>query len=319
MYAGKKKPQEPTKPKIPSNRTVPVRAHSSYSGGNPTADPSRRPAGHFVEPSFDNELSRRLAERRDTLQSNNTGHEERRSSVEPSPASTPGSAPSPRFEKPQWQSWPRKSYDASTDARSPSYPPSATSQSSIAAPSSHGRKPSFFGKPLAVPRMGLSRASSESRGTEDNHSERSDRLQSAQFNDEDAQERKIERGPKQFLHSIRDRVKDPRTAFSRNTENVGEIVAHIKGDLLDLTMVTREVARAGKEGLCAGCSKMDFQQFDSNEKSIPTREELEMNFIWPLDRILQNRSWCKFCRLLFRALCPPENDPLQHDAIQSHI
>ncbi|KAH8203454.1 hypothetical protein TruAng_002325 [Truncatella angustata] len=104
---------------------------------------------------------------------------------------------------------------------------------------------------------------------------------------------------------------------------VGDAVGQIKGDILDVTKSAKEAIRPNSGGLCEACEKIPF----SNQRKEDTtmhhgnveQEVVVTEVIASLDRVLQNRDWCKFCRVLFDALSLEENDPLRHPAVQNHI
>jgi hypothetical protein len=91
--------------------------------------------------------------------------------------------------------------------------------------------------------------------------------------------------------------------------------------------VARTIGLGGKDGLCALCAEFPIQAFQpaaectGDDGTLRAREqgesEREHLFKTPLIRIIYNRKWCCLCRLFYRLLCLPENDPLLHPSVQS--
>lgn len=91
--------------------------------------------------------------------------------------------------------------------------------------------------------------------------------------------------------------------------------------------VARTVGVGGKDGLCDLCEEFPIQPFQptaesaGNDGTLRAREQgenvKEHLFKTPLIRIIHNRKWCRLCRLFYRLLCLPENDPLLHPSVQS--
>lgn len=69
---------------------------------------------------------------------------------------------------------------------------------------------------------------------------------------------------------------------------------------------------------CSRCSKIQFSQFGQKSGSSVSEGQIK-KYIIDLRSILGKRDSCNFCRLLFLALCLPENDPLHNDEIQTSI
>lgn len=69
---------------------------------------------------------------------------------------------------------------------------------------------------------------------------------------------------------------------------------------------------------CSRCSKIQFSQFGHKSVSSVSQGQ-STKYIIDLRSILGKRDSCNFCRLLFLALCLPENDPLKNDEIQASI
>jgi hypothetical protein len=82
------------------------------------------------------------------------------------------------------------------------------------------------------------------------------------------------------------------------------------------------------QNLCETCKKIPFMACLTNDKGI-TREDrgaagddgvppalLHFN---SLSDILVNRTFCKFCELLFRCVCQPEYDLLKAPHIEDHL
>ncbi|KAF7554154.1 hypothetical protein G7Z17_g3128 [Cylindrodendrum hubeiense] len=68
--------------------------------------------------------------------------------------------------------------------------------------------------------------------------------------------------------------------------------------------------------LCKKCSKIDFGQFDPNAVS---QNQAGEQYSIELKHLLKERNTCRFCGLLFQALCLPENDPLRDNDLQKTI
>ncbi|KAI0132221.1 heterokaryon incompatibility protein-domain-containing protein [Xylariales sp. AK1849] len=104
---------------------------------------------------------------------------------------------------------------------------------------------------------------------------------------------------------------------------VGDAVEQIKGDIIDVTKSAKEAIKPNSGGLCEACGKIPFGNPGKKDATIHhgnvEQEVVATEVIASLDRVLQNRDWCKFCRVLFIALCVKENDPLQHLAVQNYI
>ena len=150
-------------------------------------------------------------------------------------------------------------------------------------------------------------------------------LEAVQFTDDNGKSKQLKLGkvknPVGLLKSLHGQAKNLPNLWRKGADNIGDIAGNVKGDVLDLTMVTRQGIGKGIEGLCAACSKMPFEQFRGPDSSYPAAHgtELESEFVRPLEGILKNRDWCKFCRIIFRALCLPCNDPLMSPQIRDYI
>lgn len=97
--------------------------------------------------------------------------------------------------------------------------------------------------------------------------------------------------------------------------------------MLDLTMTMGAKAGISGDSLCTKCNKLPFRAHfkttneikvssdnPNDEKGVPPQ------FAWTLEHVLQNRNWCKFCRIVFWSLCKEENDPLlTNPEIQDHV
>ena len=150
-------------------------------------------------------------------------------------------------------------------------------------------------------------------------------LEAVQFSDDSGKSKRLQLGkvknPVVLLKSLHGQAKNLPNLWRKGTDNMGDIAGNVKGDVLDLTMVTRQGIGKGTEGLCAACSKMPFDQFQDSAAAytLAGESDLEAEFVRPLESILKNRDWCKFCRIMFRALCLPHNDPLMSPQIQAYI
>lgn len=121
------------------------------------------------------------------------------------------------------------------------------------------------------------------------------------------------------IKSFKQKLKNPKALFSRQTENLGDVFGRVRGDLLDVTMSSRDAIGAKTDRLCTACSKIPFDQFGDGNEYGSGEDDVKSEVITSLDRVLQNRDWCKFCGLLVGALSVEENDPLKHPAVQNHI
>lgn len=68
--------------------------------------------------------------------------------------------------------------------------------------------------------------------------------------------------------------------------------------------------------LCDACSKIRFLQ------SEPKYTATGKDELWEgvtLEHVLQNRTVCGFCEVLFRSLCQESNDPLRHKIIEENL
>ncbi|KAM0809455.1 putative Heterokaryon incompatibility protein-domain-containing protein [Seiridium cardinale] len=135
--------------------------------------------------------------------------------------------------------------------------------------------------------------------------------------------------------SLRDSVKPRRLAqrmrllrtsgdlIRQRIKVVGDAVGQIKGDILDVTKSAKEAIKPNSGGLCEACEKIAFGSPAKGDTAMHhgnvEQEVVVTEVIASLDRVLQNRDWCRFCRVLFNALCVEENDPLQHPAVQNFI
>ena len=144
-----------------------------------------------------------------------------------------------------------------------------------------------------------------------------DFLQAVQFSDDSGSKSKLiqlgrMRKPSETFTSMKGLFRDLPSFWHKAIGNLGDITGNVKGDLLDLTMATRQNLGHGNEGLCFACSKISFDQYSNNDSIAAgkSKEELESEIIRPLEGILKNRNWCRFCRILFNALCQRQNDPL---------
>ncbi|KAL9111784.1 MAG: hypothetical protein Q9227_003843 [Pyrenula ochraceoflavens] len=80
------------------------------------------------------------------------------------------------------------------------------------------------------------------------------------------------------------------------------------------------------DDLCSGCSRIPFNEcltFPGDRVRDDERGR-EATFYMPIEKILSQREWCKFCRLLFRSVCQPEHDLLQrppqvHNFLQDNL
>lgn len=68
--------------------------------------------------------------------------------------------------------------------------------------------------------------------------------------------------------------------------------------------------------LCTKCTKINFSQFYPNTTTPNQNGE---QYCIELKHLLKKRKTCGFCRLLFQALCLPENDPLHEGNLQKII
>ncbi|KAH8889165.1 HET-domain-containing protein [Thozetella sp. PMI_491] len=109
----------------------------------------------------------------------------------------------------------------------------------------------------------------------------------------------------------------------RHIQNAGEVVGHVKGSIRDLRKTAQVALKPNSGGLCEACSTIPFEK--SLEEGMTTyytdqaQEAVVTDITASLDRVLQHRTWCKFCRVLFAALSMEKNDPLRHPAVQNHI
>lgn len=124
---------------------------------------------------------------------------------------------------------------------------------------------------------------------------------------------------KKGIETFKQKLKNPKALFSRQTENLGDVFGRVRGDLLDITMSSRDAIGAKTDRLCTACSKIPFDQFGDGKGYGSGEDDVKSEVITNLDRVLQNRDWCKFCGLLVGALSVEENDPLKHPAVQNHI
>ncbi|KAI9661044.1 MAG: hypothetical protein M1821_009371 [Bathelium mastoideum] len=150
-------------------------------------------------------------------------------------------------------------------------------------------------------------------------------LEAVQFSDENGKTKQLKLGkikkPVDLLKLLHGQVKHLPSFLQKGTDNIGDIAGMVKGDVLDLTMATRQGMGKGTEGLCAACSKMPFDQFRDLGAALPAASEADLasEFVRPLESVLKNRDWCRFCRIIFRAMCLPDNDPLRKPQIQNYI
>lgn len=89
---------------------------------------------------------------------------------------------------------------------------------------------------------------------------------------------------------------------------------------MDITGIARDAITriTNSNRPCSRCSKIQFSQF-AHKPEFSVSGGQSTKYIIDLRSILSKRDTCNFCRLLFLALCLPENDPLQNDEIQTSI
>lgn len=96
--------------------------------------------------------------------------------------------------------------------------------------------------------------------------------------------------------------------------------------LSDTTQGVKKLFGAKTRNLCTACEQIPFNAClpDSFLGSDVTAEpELTKGeplvFVMSLRQILNHREWCKFCRLLYRSCCQPENDLFKAEHIKNHL
>ena len=82
--------------------------------------------------------------------------------------------------------------------------------------------------------------------------------------------------------------------------------------------------RENRRGLCHECERIPFNDYLPTGFSPPRRSTGSLSnkptvFCLKLEQVVSHRSWCKFCGLLFKSICRPENDLLKAEHIRKHL
>jgi hypothetical protein len=97
---------------------------------------------------------------------------------------------------------------------------------------------------------------------------------------------------------------------------VPEAFQKTQDDVADLT--ARMTALYNSDtGICSKCRQLPVDLLISNSPT--SKEERKLDWSSPLSRIIYHAEWCKVCSLLLTMLCEPQNDPLQHVSVSSHV
>jgi len=94
----------------------------------------------------------------------------------------------------------------------------------------------------------------------------------------------------------------------------------------DILNVLKDGAGLQAENLCTTCKKIPFaeclpgdaEEYDEGTDRISPAQDA-LIFYTSLSRILDNRTFCKFCNLLFRSICEPEYDLLKAQHIKRYL
>ncbi|KAF6828642.1 hypothetical protein CPLU01_08411 [Colletotrichum plurivorum] len=107
------------------------------------------------------------------------------------------------------------------------------------------------------------------------------------------------------------------SVVKRKWPSCRDIFGQVHDRIFDVTVVSKVTGRTQND-LCPACSKFldAFVPRTGQSKSSP---EDGFEFVVTLDHILLHRDPCKFCKLLFGALCLEENDPFKAPAVAGHL
>jgi hypothetical protein len=94
----------------------------------------------------------------------------------------------------------------------------------------------------------------------------------------------------------------------------------------DLVNVLRDEAGLQAKKLCTACKRIPFaeclpgdaKEIDKGTDHISPAQDALIFYI-SLTRILENRTFCKFCNLLFQSICEPEYDLLKAQHIKKYL
>jgi len=132
-----------------------------------------------------------------------------------------------------------------------------------------------------------------------------------------------------MVDSIKDQDEDKEhdvDLSSPQDSSLRRSINKIYSGLYDKMNVVKEKAGLHTDTLCATCKKIPFAEClpgdaeeDNEETDRSSRAQDPLISYISLSRILENRNFCKFCNLLFKAVCEPEYDLLEAQHIGKYL
>ncbi|CAI9629751.1 hypothetical protein GT037_008946 [Alternaria burnsii] len=132
-----------------------------------------------------------------------------------------------------------------------------------------------------------------------------------------------------MVDSIKDQDEDKEhdvDLSSPQDSSLRRSINKICSGLYDIKNVVKEKAGLHTDTLCATCKKIPFAEClpgdaeeDNEETDRSSRAQDPLISYISLSRILENRNFCKFCNLLFKAVCEPEYDLLEAQHIGKYL
>jgi hypothetical protein len=131
------------------------------------------------------------------------------------------------------------------------------------------------------------------------------------------------------MASIKGEGEDKKYAMglgSLQASNMRRSLQKISSKGSDILNVVKDGVGLQTEKLCTACRKIPFVEClpgnaeeidDGTDRTSPTKDAL-ISYT-SLSRILENRTFCKFCNLLFRSVCEPEYDLLKAQHIKKYL
>jgi hypothetical protein len=113
---------------------------------------------------------------------------------------------------------------------------------------------------------------------------------------------------------------------SSQASSIRESIHKIRSKGSDILNVLKDGAGLQAEMLCTACKKIPFAEClpgdaegnDEGTNRISPAQDALISYI-SLSHILENRTFCRFCMLLFRSICEPEYDLLEAQHIKKYL
>lgn len=107
------------------------------------------------------------------------------------------------------------------------------------------------------------------------------------------------------------------SVVKRKWPSCRDIFGQVQNRIFDVSVVSK-VSGKVQNDLCSACSKfLDAFVPRNGQSKSPSTDGFE--FVLTLDHVLLHSGPCKFCKLLFGALCLEENDLFKAPAVASHL